>query len=232
MVLRFESQVARLEAGALIELAQRYAGRLLELATLDLDKNLLLRDEFAEGYRSVTSIVARATSSRGHLADEVDAIVGPVLALPGDRVRAWCGPVAPDQHPGRVVVGYENGTPFELRVYPVGYGEFLARDPARAFIALVDRAARERVRLRPNSGFRTLEEQEHLFECFVRGESATVERPGFSGHQRGISIDIAGIGDYGSRAHAWVVRHAVELHLVNDVPGEPWHWTYDQSTER
>ena len=51
-------------------------------------------------------------------------------------------------------------------------------------------------------------------------------RPGYSNHQGGTAADISTPGGYGGRTYAWLRRNARNYGFVNDVRGEPWHWTY------
>ncbi|MEN9799809.1 MAG: hypothetical protein RL653_3506, partial [Pseudomonadota bacterium] len=51
-------------------------------------------------------------------------------------------------------------------------------------------------------------------------------RPGYSNHQMGLSVDLGGIGGYGTRAYNWLKQNASRYGFVNDVGGEFWHWTY------
>ncbi|ADG75128.1 Curculin domain protein (mannose-binding) lectin [Cellulomonas flavigena DSM 20109] len=56
-------------------------------------------------------------------------------------------------------------------------------------------------------------------------------RPGSSRHERGLAVDLTSGGrslTAGSAAYAWLVEHAGAYGLEN-LPGEPWHWSVDGS---
>lgn len=61
--------------------------------------------------------------------------------------------------------------------------------------------------------------------------SPSTARPGSSRHERGLAIDVTSGGrtvGAGSAAYAWLVEHAGAYGLEN-LPGEPWHWSVDGS---
>ncbi|WP_179210918.1 D-alanyl-D-alanine carboxypeptidase family protein [Cellulomonas iranensis] len=61
--------------------------------------------------------------------------------------------------------------------------------------------------------------------------SPSTARPGASRHERGLAIDFTGGGrtlGAGSAAYAWLVEHA-EAYGLENLPGEPWHWSVDGS---
>ena len=77
-----------------------------------------------------------------------------------------------------------------------------------------------------NSGYRTYAEQAALYEAYRNGTGNLAAPPGRSTHGLGLSADI-NVPD--ARTLAWLRRHADEYGFVNDVPSEPWHWTYRPS---
>ncbi|WP_243882454.1 D-alanyl-D-alanine carboxypeptidase family protein [Cellulomonas dongxiuzhuiae] len=61
--------------------------------------------------------------------------------------------------------------------------------------------------------------------------SPSTARPGSSRHERGLAVDFTTAGrslTRGSAAYAWLVEHADAYGLEN-LPGEPWHWSVDGS---
>jgi LAS superfamily LD-carboxypeptidase LdcB len=48
-------------------------------------------------------------------------------------------------------------------------------------------------------------------------------KPGTSDHGWGMSLDL----DLDSRAQAWMRANAGRHGFVEDVPREPWHWTFE-----
>lgn len=101
---------------------------------------------------------------------------------------------------------------------------FLRADAARAFQGLLERALRDGHDLRVTYAHRTEAQQRRL-----RSEAPRLAaRVGYSDHQAGLSIDIAGTRHKGhrTRLYRWLARHAPEFGFTNDVRREPWHWSY------
>jgi len=121
---------------------------------------------------------------------------------------------------------------------------------AQAYQQMSQAAAQEGIRLLPLSGFRTLEDQNHLFfkvkEERVQGaqQRAKVSAPpGRSEHHTGYAIDIGDVtapnthlntAFAGTSAFTWLQKHAprysFELSFPKEnsqgVSYEPWHWRY------
>ncbi|MBI3183330.1 MAG: D-alanyl-D-alanine carboxypeptidase family protein [Myxococcales bacterium] len=134
--------------------------------------------------------------------------------------------LGPDLGKPKHATGYVNGRPFGITVYPVGQGEYLRADAAKAYVQMIAAAKRAGVNLYAVSGFRTMDEQRKLYQAYLNGTGNLAARPGYSNHQGGISMDIGGVGGYGTRAYQWLKNHARRFGFVNDVSGEYWHWTY------
>ncbi|PZR03768.1 MAG: hypothetical protein DI536_35485 [Archangium gephyra] len=69
-------------------------------------------------------------------------------------------------------------------------------------------------------------EQQRLYALYKAGKGNLAARPGYSNHQGGTAVDVATGGSYSSKAYKWLARNARQYGFVNDVRGEPWHWTY------
>jgi D-alanyl-D-alanine carboxypeptidase len=121
---------------------------------------------------------------------------------------------------------------------------------AEQFEAMTQAAARDGITLVPLSGYRTLEEQEHLFFDIKaeRGQDAHTRAevsapPGYSEHHTGYAIDIGdanhpdthvneGFGE--TAAFQWLQENAprydFELSFppenLQGVAFEPWHWRF------
>lgn len=130
--------------------------------------------------------------------------------------------------------------------------ESLDQDAAAAFTKMVAAAAVEGVRIIPISGFRTVADQEKLFQRQIRRqgiEAAAAQLsapPGYSEHHTGYAIDV-GDGTQPSAdlkfafeettAYQWMQQNAgrfgFELSFPRDNPQgvsfEPWHWRYVSS---
>lgn len=163
----------------------------------------------------------------------VDGVVGPRTwaKLLGDGHRP-SGAVAPssgrsDAAPrGSSTLGYVNGAPQRIRVSSIGNGKLMRVDAAAAFNRMKAAARQAGVTLTPVSGFRTMAQQRALYAAYLAGRGNLAARPGYSNHQGGISVDVATGGGYSSAAYRWLARHGRAYGFVNDVRGEPWHWTF------
>jgi peptidoglycan hydrolase-like protein with peptidoglycan-binding domain len=128
--------------------------------------------------------------------------------------------------PGRRVAAYINGQPQTITVQPVGNGQYMRADAADGFLRMQAAARAAGINLTATSGFRTMEQQQELYRRYLNGTGNLAARPGYSNHQGGISMDIGGIGGYGTRAYNWLRDNAARFGFRNDVGGEPWHWTF------
>lgn len=155
----------------------------------------------------------------------VDGIVGPKTwgALNGGG--AVNNP--PPASGGTRVTGYVNGVPRSITVSSIGNGKTLRTDAANAFNRMKAAARAAGVTLTPVSGFRTMEQQRYLYQLYLSGRGNLAARPGYSNHQGGISVDVSTNGaGYSSSAYRWLANNGRRFGFVNDVRGEPWHWTF------
>jgi len=159
----------------------------------------------------------------------VDGVVGPrtwgSLGVQGASGGASASRPPPVSG-GTRTTGYVNGRPVSLSVAPIGNGKYLRTDAAAAFNRMKADAARAGVSLVPVSGFRTMAEQTYLYNLYRAGRGNLAARPGYSNHQGGLSVDVSTNGSYSSAAYRWLAANGRRYGFVNDVRGEPWHWTY------
>jgi LAS superfamily LD-carboxypeptidase LdcB len=127
---------------------------------------------------------------------------------------------------GQRVTGYVNGRPVAITVSSVGNGKLMRSDAAARFNAMKAAAARAGINLSVVSGFRTMEQQRYLYNLYLQGRGNLAARPGYSNHQGGLSADINMPGGYGGATYRWLQAHGGAYGFVNDVRGEPWHWTF------
>ena len=127
---------------------------------------------------------------------------------------------------GSLVSGYVNGVAKKIRIAPIGNGKSLRSDAALKFNQMKAAARRAGVTLSPVSGFRTMAQQRSLYAAYRAGRGNLAARPGYSNHQGGRSVDVSTKGSYSSSAYRWLARNGRQYGFVNDVRGEPWHWTY------
>lgn len=129
---------------------------------------------------------------------------------------------------------------------------FLDREVAEAFFQLQSQAQKAGIKLIIISGFRSIADQEKLFQKQIqrRGSSEAAARlsapPGFSEHHTGFAMDV-GDGNNpdadlkftfeSTQAYRWLIQnaylHGFEMSFPrNNTQGmsfEPWHWRYVKS---
>lgn len=120
---------------------------------------------------------------------------------------------------------YANGVAVgSMSTFTIG-GNTVTRRLGNAFLALERAAAARGLRIWINSGFRTMAEQQRLYDCY-RTRSCNgghlAARPGFSRHQNGRAIDI-GTDD---RARLSQVIRELGSQWRQTVASEPWHYEY------
>lgn len=127
--------------------------------------------------------------------------------------------------PSYADTGYEDGTPYPLKLSPIGEGFFLRADAALAFLRMAAEARKAGVTLKINTAFRRMVEQVRLYEAYLNGAGALAARPGYSNHQNGIAVDIE-TGGGRNAAYLWLTQNASRFGFKRTVPSETWHWEY------
>jgi hypothetical protein len=115
-------------------------------------------------------------------------------------------------------------------------GQLVSKQLTPAFVAMYRAAQGDGVTLELVSGFRTMAQQEHLYQCYINrnGQQCpsgcsscnVAAEPGTSNHQNGTAIDIE-TNNGTNQAYQWLRAHAYNYGF-NDTynPPEPWHWVY------
>jgi hypothetical protein len=122
----------------------------------------------------------------------------------------------------KTVTGYRSGSPYSLKVVTVG-GKPTSIPTAHAFLKWQAAADRAGVSLSINSGFRTMDQQRYLYNCYQTkrcNNGNLAARPGYSNHQNGEALDIA------TSNWSWVARTASQYGFRATVPKERWHYEY------
>nr|WP_155707013.1 M15 family metallopeptidase [Gloeocapsopsis dulcis] len=162
-------------------------------------------------------------------------------------------PVNPPDNNSELLLGhfaYEEAPQSELESITSDGRIKMRSSAAKQFKAMLAAARADGVRLVPISGFRSANEQEHLFfDVKAQRGQATTKRasvsapPGYSEHHTGYAVDI---GDANvpatnlsttfenTKAFKWLdqnaARFSFELSFPQDNPQgvsyEPWHWRY------
>jgi MYXO-CTERM domain-containing protein len=121
--------------------------------------------------------------------------------------------------------GYKNGTAFTIKVVTVD-GKLVERDTANAYYFMARAAAEDGVEIRVVSGFRTMEQQKYLYNCYLTcscNGCNLAAKPGYSNHQSGSALDL---NTSASGVYAWLNAHAKKFGFYRTVPSEAWHWEY------
>ena len=128
-----------------------------------------------------------------------------------------------------------DGVPVELAAHgngkipatalsPIGVGRHALWQPAAdAFKQLSAAAAKDGVIIKVTDSYRTYDQQVDLAKrkgLYSQGGLAAA--PGTSDHGWGRSLDLG----LDSRAQQWMRDNGPRFGFVEDVPREPWHWTY------
>jgi lysozyme-like protein/D-alanyl-D-alanine carboxypeptidase-like protein len=116
-----------------------------------------------------------------------------------------------------------NGYISPTRLSSVGDGENLLGPAARQFKRMDAAARTAGLDLHVNSGYRGYAEQAQLYADYRNGIGNLAAQPGHSTHGLGLSADI---DVRNLKTLAWLRGNAANYGFVNDVPSEPWHWTY------
>ncbi len=129
------------------------------------------------------------------------------------------------------------------RLYAGGSGYYLDREAYYNYVDMYDAAAKEGLRLKIVSAYRTESYQRNLYNSYVRRNGkAYAEKysahPGYSEHQTGLAVDINSVytSFEKSKEYAWLKKHAHEYGFIERyqkgkeyITGysyEPWHYRY------
>ena len=94
---------------------------------------------------------------------------------------------------------------------------------ATAFFKMAVAARQAGVVLQVNSGFRTDEEQQELYDLYRQGRGPLAARPGNSNHQSGHALDL---DTRVPKVRRWLQRHAFRFGFRRTVSSERWHYEY------
>jgi len=135
-----------------------------------------------------------------------------------------------------LVTAYTEGRPVFMAVNPIYQRDknnkelFLSKRAATHFTDMMVDAAKQGFHIKVISAFRTHREQKIL----RRRKGIMAAPAGWSDHQQGLSVDIAGTRrtikgkKHKTILYWWLVRNAEKYKFYNDVPDEPWHWTFKE----
>lgn len=167
------------------------------------------------------AIFAQATSSAGTIGA---AGTAPFTSSAASGVRQTMGAAgAPSD-----LAAYGNGTVPTSVLTPIPSsdgtsGHRLWGPAAQAFSAMEAEARRDGIAVRVTDSYRTLHSQHDLAERKgIYGQGGLAAVPGTSNHGWGRAVDI----DTSGGTVEWLRANGDRFGFFEDVPGEPWHWTY------
>lgn len=126
--------------------------------------------------------------------------------------------------PPAELVAYGNGQVPASALASLGVGEHRLHAPAAgAFRQMAADAKAQGVTIGVNESYRSLAEQQQLAnQLGLYSQGGKAAAPGTSNHGWGLALDLQLDG----RAQQWMRDNAYKYGFAEDVPREPWHWTY------
>jgi D-alanyl-D-alanine carboxypeptidase len=153
------------------------------------------------------------------------AAAGAPFASPtGPRAPAHAGGGLTADGVPRELAAYGNGRIPASALTPIGRGSHRMWDPAaEAFARLEKAAARDGVSFKVTDSYRSYEAQVDVARRKgLYSEGGLAAKPGTSDHGWGRSLDL----DLSGKALSWMRANGDKFGFREDVPREPWHWTY------
>lgn len=119
---------------------------------------------------------------------------------------------------------WQNGRVPEAHLVPLRQaGQRLAAPAAAAFTEMEAAARASGIPLRVTDSYRSYEQQVDVAQRKgLYSEGGLAARPGSSQHGWGLAVDL----DLDQRAQDWMRANGPRFGFVEDVPREPWHWTF------
>lgn len=126
--------------------------------------------------------------------------------------------------PPAELIAYGNGLVPSEALSPVGdTGHTLWAPAAHGLERLIEAATADGVTVGITDSYRPIEVQERLArEKGLYSQGGLAAFPGTSNHGWGLATDLT----LDAPALAWMRANAWRFGFVEDVPREPWHWTY------
>ncbi|MDP1821929.1 MAG: M15 family metallopeptidase [Archangium sp.] len=121
--------------------------------------------------------------------------------------------------------GYRSGTPFPVTLVTAD-GQPIEVNTANAYAVMQAAAASQGVQLRVNDGFRSPQQQQYYYSCYVNcncNDCNLAARPGYSNHQSGTALDL---NTSNTSVYDWLTANGAAYGFYRTVPSERWHWEY------
>ena len=192
----------------------------------------------ASGGSGFASVLAAATAQVPGTPTTTATALGTAPALGGTpgwalatnpNVTTPANRMEPGQYPTlrapAELAPYGNGRipPAALQPIQPGSPHRLWAPAARAFATMTADAAAAGVQIGVTDSYRPLDAQERVArEKGLYRDGGLAAVPGTSNHGWGLAVDL----DLDERGQGWMREHGWRYGFVEDVPREPWHWTY------
>jgi hypothetical protein len=121
--------------------------------------------------------------------------------------------------------GYVKGDKFTITVVTID-GKPVEVQTANAFYQMAQAAAQAGVNIKVVSGFRTMAEQQYLYNCYINcscNNCNLAAKPGYSNHQSGHALDL-NTGAAG--VLGWLNKNGKAYGFTATVPSEDWHFEW------
>lgn len=173
------------------------------------------------GQTSTGSAVEQKEAQANQSAGAVNYTIPAGVSDPGAGAFAWGG--------------YTNGSIPQSALGAINAAGtlFLHPSAAAAFLDMQRHAAQDGVNISINQGYRTLAEQQTLYQKYLNGTGNLAAKPGTSNHGWGFALDIEVGSGPGNRVYDWLAAHAHDYGWVHPSwaqPGkstsEAWHWEW------
>ncbi|MBX3127849.1 MAG: N-acetylmuramoyl-L-alanine amidase [Polyangiaceae bacterium] len=121
--------------------------------------------------------------------------------------------------------GYTSGKSFPIKVVTID-GKKVEWKTANAYMRMAQAAAKDGVQIRIVSGFRSMSEQQYLYNCYKTcscNSCNLAAAPGYSNHQSGHALDL---NTSSAGVYNWLAKHGGKFGFKRTVPSEAWHWEW------
>jgi D-alanyl-D-alanine carboxypeptidase len=202
-----------------MESVQAVVARIHEIRALVAPPAIGVATPASQGASASSRDFAAALAAAGQ-----DVAAAPAQALaPSARLPAALATGGPTAVSG-IKAAWQNGRVPESQLVPLGQrGQRLAAPAAVAFAELEAAAGASGVTLRVTDSYRSYEQQVDVARRKgLYSQGGLAASPGTSQHGWGLAVDL----DLDQRAQAWMRANGARFGFVEDVPREPWHWTF------
>ena len=192
---------------------------------MTIDNLQAVQGRIAEIQQRIGSLAGGAASSGGMAfagALRQAMALGTTATSPAGRAAGGSGSPAG-------LEGFGNGRIPDAALTAIAPGQKLWGPAADAYRQMAAAAQGAGIDLRVTDSYRSYDEQVGVARSKgLYSQGGLAAEPGTSTHGWGLSVDL----DTNPEISAWLRTNAGRFGFVEDVPREPWHWTYRGATSR